>query len=114
MLLFFTVFIDDTLGAYAFHHRLGYTVIGLRPNIDNLVIFFTLGHKTGGKLAFDFTNLIVSTSNNVVLVIWNNKIINANRGTGASREVKPCVHQLVSKDNRIFKANASVALIDNS
>ena len=78
LLLFLTLFIDNTLCADALHHRLGNPIISLGPDIDYLVVFFALGHKTRGELAFDLTNLFVSAGNNVVLVIWDNKIVNTN------------------------------------
>ncbi len=113
MLFFDAIAVDHRLGADSFHHRFGYAVICLRPNVDNFVVFLTLSHKTGRKLPFDLTHLVISRTNNVLLVIGDNEVVNTNRRARACGEFKTGVHQLVSKDHGVFQTNATVALVDD-
>ncbi len=113
LLLFFTIAVGHSFFTDAFHHGLGYQVIGARPDINHLVVLLTLGYQTGGVLGLDLFNVCFSARNDIVLFVRDSEIIHTNGRTRLGGVFVTHVHQLISEDNSRFQANDTVAVVDN-
>ena len=94
------------------HHRLGNLIVGLGPQIDNLVVLLALGNQTGSILIFNFLNFVGRFINDARLLVWNDEVVYTNGCTGNSRVSKTGIHQLVSEDDGLFQADHAIALVD--
>src|SRR5690606_12333931 len=99
-------------GLEVVHHRLGDLVVGLGPQVDNLVVLLASGNQTGGVLVLDFLHFGGSAFNDVRLLIGDDEVVHTDGSTGNGRVGKAGVHQLVSEDHRLFQTHDPVAGVD--
>ena len=55
------------VGLEAFHEGLGELVVGVGPDVDDVVVAFVVGDKTHGVLSQDLIDLLVGASNHLLL-----------------------------------------------
>ena len=96
------------------HHRLGHLVVGLGPDIDDLVVLLARGHQTGGELVLDFLDLFLGRIDDLCLRVWNDEVVDTDGSTGPCRQTEAGVHQLVGEDDRILQAGTTVDLVDQA
>ena len=102
----------NPLGTQIFHHRLGYLIIGPRPDVHYLVITLALGNQAIFVLLVDFFDFPVGFFQQSGFLAWNLEIFKADRRTRTGSVVKAGVHQLIGEDHRILQSQPPVALIN--
>ena len=104
--------VDDLLGAETGHHRFCHLIIGRRPDINDLVIAFAVGHKAFRVLFLNFSYFRFSGPYKHFFVVRNNHITDTDGNTGERRIAESEIHQLVGKDDRLFQTQAAIAKVD--
>ena len=113
LLLDFLAFtIQHASGLEIVHHRLGNLVVGLGPQVDDLVVLLAGGNQTGRVLVFDFLHLGRGIFDDPRLLLGNDEVIHADGGTGNGRIGKAGVHQLVGEDHGLLQTHDPVAGVD--
>src|SRR5690606_4074137 len=87
-------------------------VVGLGPQVDNLVVLLASGNQTGGVLVLDFLHFGGSAFNDVRLLVGEAQVVHTDGSSGNGRVGKAGVHQLVSEDHRLFQTHDPVAGVD--
>ena len=72
-------------------HSLSDVVGASSPNIDDLIIAFTLGDNALLILAFDFINLLTRSFHDSCLSRRDDHVINTDRNTGTSSNLEACI-----------------------
>ena len=104
--------INDLLFRKVVHHRLGDFIVGLRPEVDHLVVLLALGYQARSVLRLDLFHFRGSFIDDASFLIGDDEVVYANRNTGNGGIGEPGVHQLISKDNGIFQADRAIALVN--
>src|SRR5690606_27967765 len=94
------------------HHRLGDFIVGLRPQVDHLVVLLALGYQAGGILGFDFLHFVGGGIDDASLLVRNLEVIDADGHAGNRRIGKTGVHQLVGENHGVLQTNRAVRLVD--
>ena len=76
---FFTFTVNHRLRAERIHHRVTDLVTRSCPDIDDFVVLLTLGHQARSKLAFDLSNFILRSIDDVGFFSGDNEIFHADR-----------------------------------
>ena len=106
--------VDDGLFRDTCHHLLGDTVVGTRPDIDDLVVLLARGHETGGELVFDLFHFVFGRVDDDLLRVRDDEVVDADGGAGPGRETEAGVHQLVSEDDGVLQTDTTVRLVDQT
>src|SRR5690606_4949022 len=112
LLDFVTVAINNLVLGQVGHHRLGDFIVGLRPQVDHLVVLLALGYQAGGILGFDFLHFVGGGINDASLLVRNLEVIDADGHAGNRRIGKTGVHQLVGENHGVLQTNRAVRLVD--
>ena len=99
-----------TVGLEFVEHCLSDVVGASSPDIDDLVITFTLGDNALLVLTFDFINLLTRSFHDGCLGRWDDHIINTDRNTGSGSHLEACILQPVERDDCLFAAYGVVGL----
>src|SRR5690606_11712103 len=94
------------------HHRLGDFVVGLRPQVDHLVVLLALGYQAGGVLRFDFLHFLGGGVDDARLFILDGEVVLTDRNTRDGGVGETGVHQLVGEDHGLLQTHHAIALVD--
>src|SRR5690606_16648475 len=90
----------------------GNFVVGLRPQVDHLVVLLALGYQAGGVLRLDLFHFGGGCIDDARLLVRNDEVIDPDGHAGNRRIGETGVHQLVGKDHGILQTNRAVRLVD--
>ncbi len=106
--------VGDALLAELPHHRASHLVVGVRPDVDDLVVALAVRNETRRVLVLDLFDLGLGRGQDIDLLRGNDHVVNADRNAGAGRLTEAQVHQLVSKHHGVFQTKATVAGVDQA
>ena len=106
------VLILDGFSAKLLHHRLGYLLIGIRPDVDNLVVTLALRHQTRCILILDLLHRLLSDTENRLLLARHHHVLDTDGHTGPRRVAEARVHELVGENDRFLQSHPAVAGVD--
>ena len=109
----FALGIDYVLNAEFVHHFTSHPVTGMGPDIDDLVVAFTVGKQALPVLFLDGFHLHLRRIKRRGLAVRDDHVVDADRHAGFGRHRKPGVHQLVTEDHCIFQAHPTVRLVNH-
>ena len=104
--------VHDRLGPELLHHRLGDLLVGIRPDVHNLVVALSLGHQTRGILVLDFLHRLFRRAENRLLLARHRHVLDPDRDPGAGRVAESGVHELVGEHDRLLQPHLAVAGVD--
>ena len=96
-----------------FHHFVSNLIGAGSPDINDLIVFFTLGDKTVLILLFKLFNLSLGFFNQSLFCIGNDQIVFTERDTGLTCVLEAQSHDAVDKHNGFFLAAVAVNGIDD-
>ncbi|CRR36469.1 hypothetical protein PAERUG_P54_1_London_24_VIM_2_04_13_02269 [Pseudomonas aeruginosa] len=109
---FLALAIDDLLFREVGHHRLGHFVVGLRPQVDHLVVLLALGYQAGGVLALDLLHFVGGGVDDPRLLVRDDEVVDADGHAGNGRVGETGVHQLVGEDDGVLQTHHAIAVVD--
>ena len=104
----------DLLAAELLHHRLGDLVVGARPDVDDLVVALAVGDETRGVLLLDLLHLVLGRAEDLLLLLGDDHVVDADRHAGTGRVVEARVHELVGEDHGLLQTERAVAGVDHA
>ena len=93
------VTVDNRFVGDFIHHHLTDFFCRTAPNINHLVIAFAGSHQTGSVLSIDLFDFLFGFVNDLVLLFWNDHVVDSNRQTADGSEVVAALHQFVGEDH---------------
>ncbi len=86
----------------------------MRPDIDDLVVAFAVREETLAMLILNGLHLSLGGLQDGCLAVRHDHVVNTDGYTGLCRHTESGVHQLITKDDRILEAHATIGLIDRA
>ena len=100
------------LGAKLVHHRARHVVVGLGPDVDDLVVALAVGEEAGAELLLDLLHLRFRLREDLALLLRDLHVVHADGEPRLRRVAEPGVHELVGEDDRLLEADLPVADVD--
>ena len=94
------------------HHLLGDFVGGLGPNINDFVVFLTVGDQTVGILLVNVSRLALRILDKLLLAHRNLHVVDADGDTGPGGVLIAQVFQPVGENDRLLGAGMAIGVID--
>ena len=104
----------DELRAELFHHGLRYLIIGMGPDVDDLVVALAGRNEARGVLLFDFLDLLLGRFDDARLVFRHDHIVDADGNAGAGCVLETGIHQAVGEDDRFLQARDAIAGVEQT
>src|SRR6516164_3923345 len=96
------------------HHRFGNFLGALRPGINHLVVFLTLGDQAVIVLLFEFLDGLARLLDDRALGAGHHHVVLAERNAGLERVMEAERHDAVAEDHRLFLSVVAVDGIDHA
>ena len=103
----------DELAAELAHHSLGYLVVSVGPDINDLIVLLTRGNQTIGILALNIHNRFFRLTKGFFLRKGNKHIINGDRNSRPGGKLVPHIFQAVSKDDCILGTGMAIGMVND-
>ena len=100
------------LGADLLHHGVRHLVVGLRPDVDHLVVALAVGQEAGPELLLDLLHLPFGPREDVALLLRDLHVLDPDGDPRAGRVAEPGVHELIGEDDGLLQAHLPVADVD--
>ena len=100
------------LGAELVHHRVRDVVVGLGPDVDDLVVALAVGEEAGTELLLDLLHLRFRLPEDVALLLRDLHVLDPDGEPRPGRVAEPGVHELVGEDDRLLETDLPVADVD--
>ena len=107
-----SVLVQNVFRAEHVHHRLGDLLVGVRPDVDDLVVALALSHETGRILLLDLLDRLLRRTEDRLLPARDHHVLHADGDTGARRIAEARVHELIGEHDRLLQPHSAVAGVD--
>ncbi len=102
------------VGTQLIHHRLGDHVVGMRPDVHNLVVTLAAGHQPGCILGLDVLDLGFGPGQDFEFLIRDHHILHTERCARPGRVVEPRIHELIGEYDRLLQPHIAVGEVDET
>src|SRR3569623_657236 len=104
----------DAIRAELLHHRLGHLGVGVRPDVDDLIVALTVGDETRHILVLDLLHLVLGGGDDAVLARRHHHVVDADRHTRTRGVIKARIHQAVREHHGGLEADAAIADVNET
>ena len=94
------------------HHRLGDLLVGVRPDVDHLVVALALGHQPRRILLLDLLDRLLRRTEDCLLLAGDHHVLDADGDTCARRIAEARVHELIGEHDRLLQPHPAVTGVD--
>ena len=104
--------VDDLLFGKLGHHHLGHFVSRFAPDINHLVVALAGSHQTGDVLLLDLFDFLLRATNDGVLFLRHQHVVDTDRNAGFGRQTETGLQQLVCKHHGFLQSALAEGHVD--